>query len=78
MTPQLEVLKHLGHANFHDSRSVGLKRFFHLLLFGMMVGMALDEIRRSYMYTCTDNTDFGGIAIFSPKNWNNSVVRGCH
>ena len=39
MTPQLEVLKHLGHANFDDNRSEGLKRFFHLLLFGMMVGI---------------------------------------
>ena len=38
MTPQLEVLKHLGHANFDDNRSAELKRFFHLLLFGMMFG----------------------------------------
>ena len=36
--PQLEVLKHLGHANFDDNRPAGLKRFFHLSVFGMMFG----------------------------------------
>ena len=36
MTPQLEVLKHLGLANFDDNRSAELKRFYHLSLFGMM------------------------------------------
>ena len=30
MTPQLEVLKHLGHQNFDDNRSAELKQFFHL------------------------------------------------
>ena len=29
MTPQLEVLKHLGHANFDDNRSAELKQFYH-------------------------------------------------
>ena len=29
MTPQLEVLKHLGHALFDDNRSAELKRFYH-------------------------------------------------
>ena len=38
MTPQFEVLKHLGHASFDDNRSAELKRFFHLLLFRMMFG----------------------------------------
>ena len=33
MTPQLEVLKHLG---LDDNRSAELKRFYDLLLFGMM------------------------------------------
>ena len=37
MTPQLEVLKHLGHENFDDNRSAELKWFFHLLLFGMII-----------------------------------------
>ena len=36
MTPQLEVLKHLGHANSDDNRSAELKQFYHLSLFGMM------------------------------------------
>ena len=38
MTPQLEVLKHLGHENFDDNRSAELKQFFHLSLFGKMFG----------------------------------------
>ena len=36
MTSQLEVLKHIGHANFDDNRSAELKRIYHLLLFGVM------------------------------------------
>ena len=34
VTPQLEVLKHLGHPNFVDNRLAELKRFFYLSLFG--------------------------------------------
>ena len=34
MTPQLEVLKHLGHAKFDDNKSAELN---HLILFGMML-----------------------------------------
>ena len=33
---QFEVLKHLGYANLDDNRSAELKRFYHLLWFGMM------------------------------------------
>ena len=81
------MLKHLGHANFDDNRSAEFSEAILPLIVvwddvQMKYGFSLDQkkLHGSYQIVYQQkmaiptNAEFVGIAIFSPRSWNNSMV----
>ena len=65
MTPQLEVLKHLGHANFDENRSAELKQFYHndKIASILLIIAVWDDVRMKYGFSLDQKKLHGSYQI---------------